>query len=174
MGARQPRTREPPNRDPATSRCGLEWRPMNIRVESSRRAPSLVRVLAAAVALCLVGAAGPLARQQTPTQVFEAYRKALGAATSYAEVLPFMEAKGRTMIEAVPAPTQAKMFELLKKFAGTYSDVAVAKETITGDTAVLALSGKDPKGQPATGSVPMTKDASGWKVGTEKWSSAPR
>jgi hypothetical protein len=114
------------------------------------------------------------ARQQTPTQAFNAYRKALEGATSYSEVLPFMESKGRSMIESLPAPTQAKMFELLKKFAGAFSDVAVTKETVTGETAVLELSGKDPKGQPATGSAPMTKEASGWKVGTEKWSSKPR
>ena len=78
------------------------------------------------------------------------------------------------MIESMPAPTQAKMFDLLKKFAGTYSDVAVTKETVTGDTAILELSGKDPKGQTATGSMPMIKEASGWRVGTEKWSSKPR
>jgi len=45
---------------------------------------------------------------------------------------------------------------------------------VTGDTAILELSGKDPKGQAATGSVPMTKEGSGWKVGAEKWSSKPR
>jgi hypothetical protein len=114
------------------------------------------------------------ARQQTPTQAFNAYRKALAAATAYSEVLPFMESKGRSMIESIPAPGQAKMFELLKKFAGAYSDVAVTKETVSGETAVLELSGKDPKGQAATGSVPMTWEPSGWKVGTEKWSSKPR
>ena len=58
--------------------------------------------------------------------------------------------------------------------AKTYGDVAVTKETVTGDTAILELSGKDPKGQAATGSVPMTKEGSGWKVGAEKWSSKPR
>ena len=41
------------------------------------------------------------------------------------------------------------------------SDVAVTKETITGDTAVLALSGKDPKGQPAVGSVPTRRPGRG-------------
>lgn len=114
------------------------------------------------------------ARQQTPTQVFEAYRKALAGATAYSEVLPFMESKGRSMVESMPAPTQGKMFEFLKKFADGFTDVAVTKETVTGDTAVLELGGKDPKGQPAYGSVPMTKEASGWKVGPEKWSSKPR
>jgi hypothetical protein len=114
------------------------------------------------------------ARQQTPTQVFNAYRKALATATAYSDVLPFMESKGRSMIESMPAPAQAKMFELLKRFAGTFSDVAVTKETVTGETAVLELSGKDPKGQAAAGSVPLTKEASGWKVGTEKWSSKPQ
>ena len=114
------------------------------------------------------------ARQQTPTQAFEAYRKVLAGATTYSEVLPFMESKGRSMVESMPAPYQARMFDLLKKFAGTYSDVAVTKETVTGETAILELGGKDPKGQPATGSVPMIKEASGWKVGTEKWSSRPR
>jgi len=47
-----------------------------------------------------------------------AYRKALAGATAYSEVLPFMESKGRSMIESMPAPTQARMFELLMKFAG--------------------------------------------------------
>jgi len=130
--------------------------------------------MVAVVGAWLLTAPALHARQQTPTQTFEAYRKALAGATSYSEVLPFMESKGRSMIEGMPAPYQAKMFELLKKFAGTYSDVAVTKETVTGDTAILELGGKDPKGQPATGTVPLTKEASGWKVGTEKWSSRPR
>ena len=112
--------------------------------------------------------------QQTPTEVFKAYRAALDKATSYADVLPFMEAKGKAMVEAVPDQQRATMFGYMKKFASTYADITVTKETITGDTAVLALSGKDPKGQAATGSVPMTKEGSGWKVGTEKWSSAPK
>ena len=112
--------------------------------------------------------------QQTPTEVFKAYRAALDKASSYADVLPFMEAKSKAMVEAVPDQQRAGMFGFLKKFAGTFTDITVTKETITGDTAVLALSGKDPKGQAATGSVPMTKEASGWKVGAEKWSSAPK
>ena len=131
--------------------------------------------LCAAVALiAVVVSASASAQSQTPTEVFQAYRAALAKATSYAEVLPFMEAKGRGMIETLPEQPRAGMFGLLKKFAATYSDVAVTRESVTGDTAVLALGGKDPKGQPATGSVPMVKEASGWKVGTEKWSSAPR
>lgn len=124
--------------------------------------------------LCVCLLIAPIhAQEQTPTEAFNAYRKALAAATAYSEVLPFMESKGRSMIESMPALTQARMFELLKKFAGTYSDVAVTRETVTGDTAVLELSGKDPKGQAATGSAPMTRESAGWKVGTEKWSSRP-
>lgn len=126
------------------------------------------------VGALLFAAEGLQARQQTPTQVFNAYRKALAGATAYSEVLPFMEAKGRAMVESMPAPTQAKVFELLKKAADTFTEVAVTKETITGDTAMLELSGKDPKGQAATGSVPMTREAQSWKVGAEKWSSKPR
>ena len=114
------------------------------------------------------------ARQQTPTQAFEAYRKALASATAYSDVLPFMDSRGRAMVQSMPEPNQAKMFEFLKKFADGFTDVAVTKETVTGETAILALSGKDPKGQPATGSVPMSKESSGWKVGVEKWSSKPR
>jgi hypothetical protein len=112
--------------------------------------------------------------QQTPTEVYKAYRAALEKASSYADVLSFMEAKGRSLVEAMPEQQRAGMFGYLKKFAGTFTDITVTKESITGDTAVLSLSGKDPKGQAATGSVPMTKEASGWKVGTEKWSSAPK
>ncbi len=112
--------------------------------------------------------------QDTPTAAYNAYRKALATATVYTDVFPFMDAKSRAMLEPMPPPTQAKMFELLKRFGGTFTDIAVTRETITGDTAVLELSGKDPKGQAATGSVPMAREASGWKVGTEKWSSKPR
>ena len=117
---------------------------------------------------------GAAQNTQTPTEVYKAYRAALEKATSYADVLPFMEAKGRSLVEAMPEQQRAGMFGFLKKFAGTFTDIAVTKESITGDTAVLSLSGKDPKGQAATGSVPMTKEASGWKVGNEKWSSAPK
>ena len=130
--------------------------------------------LCAALALMPGTAFEAQAQQQTPTEVFKAYRAALDKASSYADVLPFMEAKSKAMVEAVAEQQRAGMFGYLKKFAGTFTDVAVTKETITGDTAVLALSGKDPKGQAATGSVPMTKEASGWKVGNEKWSSAPK
>lgn len=129
---------------------------------------------AVVIVLGLLAVQGMHALQQTPTEAFNAYRKALAGAKTYSELLPFMEPKGRAMIESLPEPTQARMFELLKKFEATFSEVAVAKETVTGDTALLEMSGKDPKGQPATGSVPMTKEASGWKVGTEKWSSKPR
>jgi hypothetical protein len=114
------------------------------------------------------------AQGSTPTEAFNAYRKALSTATTYGELLPFMEPNGRKMIESMPPATQARMFELLQKFAGTFRDVKVTKESVTGETAILELTGTDPNGQPATGSVPMTRDASGWKVGTEKWSSKPR
>jgi hypothetical protein len=122
----------------------------------------------------LLTAEGLHARQQTPTQTFNAYRKTLAGATAYSELLPFMDSKNRAMVEPLPAPTQAKMFELMKKFNDAFTDVAVTKETVTGETAILELSGKDAKGQAARGSVPMTKEASGWKVGAEKWSSKPQ
>jgi hypothetical protein len=110
----------------------------------------------------------------SPTDVFLSYRAALVKATSYAELLPFMEAQGRATIEALPEQQRAGMFDLLKKFAGTFTEVSVTKEAITDDSAVLTLAGRDPKGQPATGTVPMSREADGWKVGTEKWSSRPR
>jgi len=143
--------------------------PMRNRFDALRRSTCAAVIVAALLLTTQFAQA-----QQTPTQAFNAYRKALATATAYSEVLPFIDAKSRGMIESMPAPTQAKMFELLKKFRNTYSEVTVAKETVTGDTAVLALSGKDPNRQAATGSVPMTKEASGWKVGSENWSSKPR
>jgi selenophosphate synthetase-related protein len=135
---------------------------------------TLVCAVIVIVGAWLLTADGLYARQQTPTQAFTAYRKALATATAYSDILPFMDAKSRAMVEAIPAATQAKMFELMKKFNDAFTDVAVTKETVTGETAVLELSGKDAKGQAARGSVPMTKEASGWKVGSEKWSSKPQ
>ncbi len=139
-------------------------------VESIIHSVAILLVITAAVSFT-----GDLrAQPTTPTEVFTAYRAALAKATTISEVLPFMESNGRRMLEALPEQQRAGMFDLLKRFASTYSDVAVANETMTGESAVLSLTGKDPKGQAATGTVPMTKEASGWKVGTEKWSSRPR
>ena len=111
---------------------------------------------------------------QTPTEAFTAYRKALAGAKDYDALLPFMDAKNRAMIEGMTTEMRAGMFELMKKFEATYSDVAVAGETPKGEAVVLSLTGKDPNGQPAKGSVTMTKEATGWKVsGAERWSSRP-
>jgi hypothetical protein len=139
-----------------------------------RRLPAVALAVVTLVVSAIPAAAGAPPQSQTPTEVFQAYRTVLAKATSFNELLPFMDAKGRGLIEALPEAQRAGMFELMKKFAGTFSDVAVTGEKVTGDSAVLSLSGKDPRDQPATGSVPMTKDASGWKVGAEKWSSKPR
>ena len=140
----------------------------------SMSANALSRVVVVMIGAGLLTAQVLQAQAQTPTQAFNAYRKVLATATAYSELTPFIDAKSRAMIESMPAPSQARMFELLKKFRDTFSDVAVTKETVTGETAVLELSGKDPKGQAAKGSVPMTREASGWKVGSENWSSKPR
>ena len=145
------------------------------RPRIASRRPGIARAFCATALLgVLAWPLGASEQSQTPTEAFLAYRKALASAKSYSDILPFMEAKGRAMVEAMAEPQQANMFGYLMKFAGTFTDVAVTKEIVTGDTAVLELSGKDPKGQPATGSVPMTKEAAGWKVGNEKWSSKPR
>jgi hypothetical protein len=139
-------------------------------------ARQLCTIAFVAVALTAIVSGRTIAQTptQTPTEAFLAYRTAMSKATTYDELFPFMETKGRAFIEKLPDAQRKGMFDLLKKFAGTYTDVAVVKEAITGDTAVLVLSGKDPKGQDATGTVPLTKEASGWKVGTEKWSSKPK
>lgn len=139
-----------------------------------RRAVRTTSTVSLVVFVTFIAAASALVQSQTPTEAFQAYRSTLAKATSFNELLPFMDAKGRGMIEALPEAQRAGMFDLMKKFAATYSDVTVTGEKINGDTAILSLSGKDPKDQPATGSVPMTKEATGWKIGTEKWSSKPR
>jgi len=139
---------------------------------SARRA-----VLALAAALVVAASSGSLFAQSpagTPAEAFLAYRKALAGAKSYDAILPYMDAKSRGMVENMTDEMRAGVFELLKKFEATYSDVAVAGEEVKGETVVLSLTGKDPKGQPARGTVPMSKEGSGWKVGAEKWSSRPR
>lgn len=147
---------------------------MTSRVERHLTGAIVWIVAIASVAASVTAQAPASKAAQSPTDVFLAYRAALANATSYSELLPFMEAKGRTTIEALPEQQRSGMFDLLKKFAGTFTEVSVTKEAITEDTAVLTLAGKDPKGQPATGTVPLTREPDGWKVGTERWSSRPR
>ena len=138
---------------------------------SSRRAALTFAALVIAVSSGLLSAQAP---SDAPTEVFLAYRKALAGAKSYDAILPYMDAKSRGMVENMTDEMRAGVFELLKKFEATYADVAVAVEDVKGETVVLSLTGKDPKGQPAKGTVPMSKEGTGWKVGPEKWSSRPR
>ncbi len=132
------------------------------------------RILTLTAVACLFVSVASHAQTQTPSEAFMAYRAALAKGTVLTDILPFLEPKGRAMLEKMPEPNQAKMFDFFKKFDAAFTGVTVTKETVTGDTAILDLSGKDAKGQPATRSVPMTKDATGWKVGNENWSSAPK
>lgn len=143
-------------------------------MRAALRVTSAFSIAALATSIFAASTTLVVTQSQTPTEVFQAYRSTLAKATSFNELLPFMDARGRGMIEPLPEAQRAGMFDMMKKFAGAYSDVKVTGEKINGDTAILSLSGKDPKDQPATGSVPMTKEATGWKVGTEKWSSRPR
>ncbi len=110
---------------------------------------------------------------QTPTQVYEAYQAALKKAKAYSELFPFIEARNRVMLERLPEATQAQLLGLAVKAQSAFTDIKVTGEKITGDTAVLTASGQDRIGQAATGIIPMTKEATGWKVGSERWSSKP-
>ena len=122
-------------------------------------------LMASVVGACAAGAG------DTPTAAYMTYRQAFEKATSLKELFPFVKKESRAELEAMSAERLEAGLRLAKRF-NEVKDVKVAKETVTGETAVLELTAVKADGQPATGNVTLAREDGQWKIDRENWGKA--
>jgi hypothetical protein len=133
----------------------------------AHRVAMIAAFVAASLAVVTVASAQPA--QKTASQFYMDYYAACDKAKKMEDLLPWMSAKSRAEMEAMPAAERPKMFELFKMLRA--SNVKVVKETRTTDGATLTVEGIDTDKKKATGTVDIVKEKGEWKIGQEKWQS---
>jgi hypothetical protein len=109
----------------------------------------------------------------SPSQTYLAYRQAFDKATTVEEVKPFMDKATRAKVEAATPEDRKDGFEMMKAFSEVF-EVAVGKETVTGEQAVVEATGVGAiEGKDTRATVQMVREDGVWKVKHEKWDSAP-
>lgn len=106
--------------------------------------------------------------QQTPAQVYLAYRAALEHATSVDQLRPFLSAPVLVQVDAVPS--KEKVLDQIKQLTIAYQ-IHVTAETDTPDGHVLIVDGVDGGDRPIRGTVDLVKEANTWKIAKETWHS---
>jgi len=128
------------------------------------------------VVLMVVGSAlAGCGRGPSPTATYVAYRAAFERAKAVDELLPFMDRASRARAAATPADERG--FEVLKAY-GALLEVAVLKETVTGDSAIVeATAVQMSDGGAVRGTIQLVREDGAWRIQQEKWvddAQAPR
>jgi hypothetical protein len=132
-------------------------------VTRSRRVFSGLCALLAWTALSSAVAAQP----KTPTQSYVEYQAVLAEATKLREVLPYLSAPYRAMLESRPKEDQPVWLKRLKESAVT--GLKVTKETLAGDKCTLEATGTSARGNAVTGKISLVKQGGAWKLDEEGW-----
>jgi hypothetical protein len=106
-----------------------------------------------------------------PSRAYLEFKAAAEKAETLSEVLPYLSTEYREMLESRPKEDSAKWLARIKDSANK-SDVTIGKETITENKAVLEAVGKDSEGTPLNGKIYLVKEATGWKLDEQGWSSS--
>jgi hypothetical protein len=106
---------------------------------------------------------------QTAAQFYMTYREAVEKAKTMADVMPFLSAETRGMVEKTPVGERDKLFELFKMLSGMHSDVKVVREQRTASGVTLTLEATDLDKAKATGTVDIVREGDAWKIGKESW-----
>jgi HEAT repeat protein len=130
------------------------------------------------VVLVVVGsAAAACGRGPSPAETYLSYRAAFEKARAVDELLPFMDRASRARVEASPADERRGGFEVMKTY-GALHEVAVEKQSVTGDSAVVeATAVQLSDGGDVRGTIHLVREGGAWKIQHEKWvddAQAPR
>ena len=121
-----------------------------------------------AVSIVLALAMG-CSRGPSPTAVYTSYRQALDKARSFDDLFPFMDKATRSKIETAPPEQRERGFQMGRVMSEVV-DVKIAKETVTGDTAVVEADGVQAiSGSDARATVRFVKEDGAWKIAQESW-----
>lgn len=115
--------------------------------------------------LCIV----PLLAQQTPSQVYLAYREAFPKATSLEALQPYLAAQVAAKAAAVPTAERPTVLATLKTLNTAFQVHVIAEMDTVDGTHVMIVDGVDSGDKPIRGTVEMVKEPAGWKLSKETW-----
>lgn len=133
-------------------------------------------VISLAVLLLTVAAVPSVAAQtpappanETATQFYARYLEAFAKATKLEDVLPYMSAETRKMVESTPAGERPKMFEMIKMMSSMNTGVKITREQRTATGATLTAEATGPDKAKVTGTIEIVREGNVWKLGKESW-----
>lgn len=109
------------------------------------------------------------AQSKAPTQAFLDYQAAVAKATTLSEVLPYLSAAYRGMLESRPKKDHPVWLERLKDSANI-KDTKIVKEAINGDKCTLEGTGTSARGNAVKGKIQLVKEGGAWKLDEMFWS----
>lgn len=120
----------------------------------------------AALLGCLATALAAPAK--TPTQSYLDFHAALQKAKTLDEVLPYLSAAYRGMLESQPKSERAVWLGRLKDTSNG-KDLKITKETINGDACTLEGTATSARGNVMKGKISLVKEGGAWKLDEEGW-----
>ncbi len=131
------------------------------------------RSFAVGLMILLAGAASALADGEpakSPTQTYLDYHAAVLKAQTLSEVLPYLSAAYRGMLESRPKKDLPVWLERLKETANV-KDLKIGKETIAADKCALEGTAMSARGNAIHGKINLVKESGAWKLDEEFWAS---
>jgi hypothetical protein len=119
--------------------------------------------LAALLASLAVAVGAPA---KTPTQSYLDFHLALDKAKTLDEVLPYLSAAYRGMLESQPKSERAVWLGRLKDTSNG-KDLKITKETIKGDSCTLEATATSARGNAMKGKISLVKEGGAWKLDDE-------
>jgi Na+-translocating ferredoxin:NAD+ oxidoreductase RnfG subunit len=124
--------------------------------------------LAAVVCLMAASSSGLLAQAKTPTQTYLEYHAAVAKAKTLDEVLPFLSAMYRSMLESRPKEDRPRWLANLKD-GDDIKDLKITKESVDGDKGTVEATGISAHGNAVHGKIIMVKEGGAWKLDSSSW-----
>ncbi len=107
------------------------------------------------------------ATEITPTQAYLDYTAALIKATTLSDILPYLSAEYRGMLESRPKKDQQEWLKNLKE--DLMKDIKITKETVTGKRSTLEATGVSKRGNKMKGKIILVKEGASWKLDEQFW-----
>jgi Na+-translocating ferredoxin:NAD+ oxidoreductase RnfG subunit len=123
------------------------------------------------LAACLLAAAASstlLAEAKTPTQTYLEYHDAVAKAKTLDEVMPYLSAMYRAMLESRPKEDRPKWLGNLRD-GDAVTALKVTKETVDGDKCTLEATGTSAHGNAVHGKIALVKEYGAWKIDSTAW-----
>jgi hypothetical protein len=123
-----------------------------------------------AAALLLGTVLPPLlaAQAKTPTQAYLEYRTVAAQATSLEQLFPYLSKEWRGLLDQQPAGQRPEWLGRLRDWARV-RELAIVKETVTGDEGSLEVTGREATGQSTKGLISLVQEDGAWKLDEEAW-----